>query len=286
VPVLLSVLYFLGAYWYLVLGLHVLPPMTGPVLAILATYLAVVLSLYLEERQGRLQVRHVFQHYVPSHVVERLERDPDLLQAPGQKQELTILFSDIRNFTTLAERIGPEATVSLLNRYFEAMTQVILECDGKIDKFVGDAILAVFGEPVSTGNHAEQALEAALGMRRALRRLNADPEFRAIMQSDEPLDIGVGINTGEVIVGNLGAAQRKDYTVIGDAVNLCSRLEGLAKGDNPRLILSEATYLRTKGKVDVVSLGEVVVKGKTKAVQVFGVHDEGEDDKMGEEQAA
>jgi len=276
-PIVWSLLYVLLAYWYLVLGLQVLPPMSGPILSIVAVYLAVIVSLYLEERRGRLQVRHVFQHYVPSHVIERLERDPGLLQAPGQKQVLTILFSDIRSFTTLAERIGPEATVSLLNHYFEAMTQVILACDGKIDKFIGDAILAVFGEPVSMGNHAAQALQAGIGMRRALRELNDDPDFRAILQSDEALDIGIGINTGEVIVGNLGAAQRKDYTVIGDAVNLCSRLEGLAKGDNPRLILSEATYELTKGQVEVVSLGEVLVKGKTEPVNVFGVVEHGEE---------
>ena len=162
-------------------------------------------------------------------------------------------------------------TVRILNRYFEVMTEVILKHDGMVDKFIGDAILAVFGEPVSKGNHAEQAVQAALEMRQALATLNEDDEFRELLGAPEGLDSGIAVNTGPMFVGNLGALKRKDYTVIGDAVNLCSRLEGLAKGKNPRVIISESTYEETKKIIEAKSLGEVTVKGKSVPVVAYGV---------------
>ena len=233
VPLLLVPLYLVLGHHFLFLGMRRLPPFLGPVAAIAVTYLFVVIHRYLEERRQRAHVRSMFAHFVPAHVVGQLEQDPSRLQAPGRKRRLTVLMSDIRGFTPLAERLGAERTVEVLNRYFEAMTEAILAENGMIDKFIGDAVLAVFGEPVDTGNHAAQGVRASLSMRRALARLNADPAFRALLDSDAPLDNGVALNTGEMIVGNLGAARRKDYTVIGDAVNLCARLEGLAKGRIP-----------------------------------------------------
>lgn len=264
-------LYFILSNHLLFLGASILPPLLGPLTVIVLVYLAVVISRYLSERASRRQVREMFQHFVPAHVVERLEQDPTLLQAPGMNRDLSVLFCDIRDFTPLAERLGAQRTVAVLNRYFEAMTEVILARDGMIDKFVGDAILAVFGEPVSAGNHAARAVEAALDMRQALAVLNRDPEFRSLLGDDRPIDSGIAVNSGDMIVGNLGSARRKDYTVIGDAVNLCSRLEGLAKGDNPRIIISEATYARTRDLVAVVPLGEVRVKGKAEPVVAYGV---------------
>jgi len=271
VPLVLVAGYLALSNHYLHLQLRLLPPLAGPVTAIVLTYLALVIYRYLDERNRRRRVRSMFEHFVPSHVVERLERDPSLLQAPGRERELTVLFSDIRGFTPLSERLGAERTVRLLNRYFEAMTAVILEHEGMIDKFIGDAILAVFGEPVSSGDHTRQAVRAALDMRRALERLNADPEFRSLLDRDEGLDTGIAINTGPMFVGNLGGLKRKDYTVIGDAVNLCSRLEGLARDENPRIIVSEAAYSHVQDMVEVRSLGDITVKGKSVPVSVFGI---------------
>lgn len=271
VPLVFAALYLFVSHHFLFLNLRLLPPLTGPVVTIAFTYLALVIYRYLDERRRRKTVRSMFEHFVPSHVVARLEQDPAMLQAPGRNLVLTVLFSDIRNFTPLAERLGAEKTVRLLNKYFEVMTEVILSHNGMIDKFIGDAILAVFGEPVTEGNHAEQAVQAAMEMRKALKELNTDSEFRDILDDENGLDNGIAVNTGSMIVGNLGALKRKDYTVIGDAVNLCSRLEGLAKGENPRIILSSSTYEETKHFVEARSLGKVKVKGISEAVLAYGI---------------
>ncbi len=271
--VLLSLLpaYFILSHYFLLVQQRVLPPFILPCAAIVLSYLAVLIHRYLEERRRRRHVRSMFEHFVPTHVVARLEKDPELLQAPGRERELSVLFSDIRSFTSISEKIGAEKTVRMLNRYFEVMTEVILKHDGMVDKFIGDAILAVFGEPVSKGNHAQQAVMAALDMRKALEELNKDEEFRALIDEPNGLDSGIAINTGPMFVGNLGALKRKDYTVIGDAVNLCSRLEGLARDENPRVIISEYTFEETKKLIDVKSLGEVTVKGKSVPVVAYGV---------------
>ena len=271
VLVILLPTYFILSHFFFLVQMRVLPPFILPCAAIIFTYLAVLIQRYLEERRRRKRVRSMFEHFVPTHVVARLEKDPQLLQAPGMERELSVLFSDIRDFTAIAERLGAEKTVRVLNRYFEVMTEVILKHDGMVDKFIGDAILAVFGEPVSQGNHAQQAVQAALEMRQALEILNDDDEFRQLLGAPDGLDSGIAINTGSMFVGNLGALKRKDYTVIGDAVNLCSRLEGLAKGDNPRLIISETTFAATKKMIEAKSLGEVTVKGKSLPVVAYGV---------------
>jgi adenylate cyclase len=270
-PPLAIVGFVLGAHHFIFINLLQIPPVLFPSITIVTTYISVLgYNFFIEQRQ-RKQVRSMFEHFLPAHVVKRLEDNPDLLQAPGHEQVLTVLFTDIRNFTPLSERLGAEQTVKLLNLYFEAMTKVLLENNGMIDKFIGDAILAVFGEPVSCDNHAIAAVKAAIEMRKALNKLNNDPLFQSIIGEDESLDTGIAINTGKMFVGNIGGPTRKDYTVIGDAVNLCSRLEGLAKGDNPRIILSLSTHNETKDIAKSVSIGLVKVKGISEPVEAFGI---------------
>jgi len=270
-PILAIPAYLLFAHHFLFVGMLRIPPVLFPSLAIGFTYISVLGYNFFVEQKQRKQVRSMFEHFLPAHVVKQLEANPELLSAPGHEKNLSVLFTDIRSFTPMSERLGAEQTVKLLNMYFESMTKVLLDNNGMIDKFIGDAILAVFGEPASSGNHAIAAVNAAIEMRKALEDLNNTKEFQNIIGEGIKLDTGIAINTGKMFVGNIGGEKRKDYTVIGDAVNLCSRLEGLAKGDNPRIIISASTNSEVKNIVDTINLGMVQVKGVSLPVQAFGI---------------
>ncbi len=185
----------------------------------------------------------------------------------GQRREMTVLFSDIRGFTTFSEQGQPEEIVQQLNEYFSRMVHVLFEHRGTLDKFVGDAVMALFGAPVADPDHAEHAVQAALAMLTELEHLN-----RVWASQGRPtLAIGVGVNTGEMVAGNIGSDTIMSYTVIGDAVNLGSRLESLNKQYGTSVIVSETTRARLKGRYDIRPLGEVLVKGKTVPVTIFEV---------------
>jgi adenylate cyclase len=180
---------------------------------------------------------------------------------------MTVLFSDIRGFTTVSEKGEPEAIVATLNEYFTRMVDVVFRHQGTLDKFVGDMVMALFGAPIEDPDHAEHAVAAALDMVHELDQLNV--HWRE--QGRPTLDIGVGINTGPMIAGNIGSEAIMSYTVIGDAVNLGSRLESLNKQYGTRIIISESTRQQLKSQYTLRPLGDVVVKGKTTAVAVFEV---------------
>jgi adenylate cyclase len=202
--------------------------------------------------------------------------DPDLadrLLAAGSQEEVlggnesvaTVLFSDIRAFTTLAEQLGAQPTVTLLNDYFARMVECISQQGGMLDKFIGDAIMAVFGLPVPGEDDEDRALRAAIAMIRSLWEWNREREQRGELV----LDIGVGLNTDSVVAGNIGSPKRMDYTIIGDGVNLASRLESACKHYGARILLSELTMAKLKGVYRVREVDKVIVKGKTKPVAVF-----------------
>ncbi len=178
---------------------------------------------------------------------------------------MTVLFSDIRGFTTVSEHGRPEDIVHLLNEYFTRMVEIVFHHRGTVDKFVGDMVMALFGAPLDDPQHADHAVETALDMIEELHRLNA----RWAAEGRPQIDIGIGINTGPMIAGNIGSEQIMSYTVIGDAVNLGSRLESLNKQYGTRIIISDATRSRLAGRYDFRPLGDVVVKGKTQPVAIF-----------------
>ena len=180
---------------------------------------------------------------------------------------MTVLFSDIRGFTTLSEKGQPEDVVHTLNEYFTRMVHLVFLHKGTLDKFVGDMVMALFGAPLSDPRHADHAVEAALDMVAELEQLNH--RWRA--EGRPELDIGIGINTGPMIAGNIGSDAIISYTVIGDAVNLGSRLESLNKEYGTRIIISDATREELTGRYLFRSLGDVVVKGRTKPVAIFEV---------------
>ena len=242
-------------------------PAVAPSLSLAFAIFGGVSYQYLVEGREKRQVKKLFARYVSKDVFDQLMADPSRAQLGGQRREMTVLFSDIRGFTTFSEQGEPEQIVQQLNEYFSRMVHVLFEHRGTLDKFVGDAVMALFGAPVEDPDHAEHAVQAAIAMLRELGELN-----RGWASEGRPtLAIGVGVNTGEMVAGNIGSETIMSYTVIGDAVNLGSRLESLNKQYGTSIIVSETTRARLKGRYDIRPLGDVVVKGKTKPVAIYEV---------------
>ena len=219
---------------------------------------------YRSEVEKR-KIRQTFQHYFSPQVMEEILKNPDALKLGGQKKEVTILFSDIRNFTTITESLPPEQLTMLLQEYFTEMSKEILATDGVLDKFIGDAIMAFWGAPVEQPDHADRAVKTAVTMIKRLKVL----QKKWLRQGLPEIDAGVGINTGVVTVGNMGSTERFDYTLIGDAVNAAARLEGLNKEYKTHIIISESTKKSLVKKYPLKSLGQVLVKGKAKPIKIY-----------------
>jgi adenylate cyclase len=207
----------------------------------------------------------MFQRYVSSQVVDVLLAHPDKIKLGGERKRLTIFFSDVRGFTSMSEKMQPEEVVHILNEYLTEMTNVVFKYRGTLDKFIGDAIMVIWGAPVGQKNHAELAVRAACEMKERIKNLQEKWE----KEGKKKISAGIGINTGEVVVGNMGSAQFSDYTVIGDNVNLAARLEENASGN--QLIISDSTYHEVQDIISAKKLEPLKVKGKEKPVQVYEV---------------
>lgn len=255
--ILLGLFIALAQYLFQSRGLVI--NMVGPLVLIISSFTAITSYRYITEEKEKKWVRTAFSHYLSPRVMEEILADPSKLCLGGARQELTVLFSDIRGFTNYCERHAPEEIVPSLNEYLQVMSKVILKYNGTLDKYVGDEIVAFFGAPALANpiNHAEMAVRTALEMVEELKKLK------------EPFDFGVGINTGPMIVGNMGSSDRLNYTVIGDEVNLGARLEAQTRNFNVRIIISQSTYEKVKDLVEVKKLGEVTVKGKTKPALIY-----------------
>ncbi|MBU1108249.1 MAG: GAF domain-containing protein [Candidatus Riflebacteria bacterium] len=221
----------------------------------------------LEDLSVEKRLKGTLARYMTKEVADQL-MDCEA-QLGGQMRELSILFSDIRSFTTISEQLGPQETVLMLNDYFTSMVDIVFHHGGILDKFIGDAILAVFGAPFSTGEDAERALSTAIDMMRALKRFNAD----RMLKDKQTINIGIGIATDNVLVGNIGSMKRMDYTVIGDGVNLASRLESATKFYHADILISEKTFDDLKAGHQSREVDLMRVKGKTKPVKVFEILD-------------
>lgn len=239
----------------------------GPLLAMVVSYTSVTVYRQLTEEKKRREIKHLFQHYLHPTVVEELARDPKKVKLGGQKKELTIHFSDIRRFTLLSEGLKPEELEQLLNMYLSAMTDVILKHGGTIDKYEGDAIMAFYGAPVDQPDHALRACKVTLESLEVLKDLN-----QTLKEKGWPsLKVGMGLNTGPVVVGNMGTKTRFDYTVIGDNVNLASRLESANKIFGTTILIGQNTYDLVKNDVFAIYLGNVRVMGKTHHIGVYNL---------------
>jgi adenylate cyclase len=240
---------------------------TYPLLALVALYLSLTVHRYLTEEKERKKIKGAFTYYVSSSVVNEMLKYPEKLKLGGDRKELSILFSDIRGFTTIAEGLTPEELVHLLNEYLTVMTDIVFKYDGTLDKYMGDAIMAIYGAPLDLPDHPSRACRSALEMIKQLENLNK----KWISEGKLPIDIGIGINTGPMMVGNMGSEQRFDFTVMGDSVNLGSRLEGANKSYKTNIILSEFTYERVKDEFVCMELDSVRVKGKKQPVKIYSL---------------
>ena len=211
-------------------------------------------------------IKRAFTRYVAREVVEEILKDPEQLALTGERREVTVLFCDIRGFTPLAERLSPEEVVSLLNEFYTLMIETTFKHDGTLDKFLGDAVMAVFGAPIAHPDHAMRAVKTALDMRNGVAELNE----RRVAGGKAPIGIGIGLSLGEVVAGTVGTEDRMEYTVIGDSVNLAARLVANARPAG-RILISQPTYERVQDLVEAKGLGPMKVKGKEEEVEVYEV---------------
>ncbi len=247
--------------------------MIYPELSIVLTYIPAVILFYFTERKQRKMISAAFEKYVSPQIIEEIMTDYDKLKLGGQKREITVFFSDIRGFTKISEQLDPEQLVNLLNEYLTEMTNLVMDNRGVVDKYMGDAIMAFWGAPVKEENHAELACETSLRMMERLKELQKDWGKRKIPQ----LDIGIGLNTGVAVVGNMGSNNRFDYTAMGDNINLGSRLESINKQYGTNIIISEFTKKELGKKFLTRELDFIKVKGKNKPVLIYELISKSED---------
>ncbi len=236
-----------------------------PTATLFINYAAIVSYRFFFEEREKKRIRGAFQQYLAPSLINQLLEHQEMLQLGGQEKELTVMFSDIRGFTTLSEGLPPAKLVALLNEYLSEMTDTIFRQWGTLDKYIGDAIMAFWNAPYPQPDHAERACLAALQMITALKKLQAG----WAAEGRPSIDIGVGINSGPALIGNMGSKHRFNYTIMGDSVNLASRLEGLNKEFATRLIISESTYEKVRDKFVARELDFIRVKGKMKPVRIF-----------------
>jgi adenylate cyclase len=237
----------------------------APIMTIFISYFSVVSHRYLTVEKDKKIIKKQFAHYLSPEVVNELQKNRDELALGGKRMVATTFFSDIKNFTTVAEKMEPEELVALLNEYHSAMTEIVLKYGGYLDKFIGDAIMAVFGVPLPLENHTQKSCQAALEMQDRLQKLRVKWELEKRPQ----LEARIGIHVGALVVGNIGGEKRFDYTVIGDCVNLASRLEGANKIYRTSILISEDIYEAVKDEVIVRELDFIRVKGKKQPVRVY-----------------
>lgn len=256
--------------WYAYHSWHWLLDPVYPCVAALVVYLVGSLQNYLYSEAQRRRVRGAFGRYLSPTLVDELAANPDKLRLGGEMRDMSLLFCDVRGFTTISESLDPQELTQLVNRFLTPMTDIVLASRGCIDKYMGDCVMAFWNAPLDDAEHPQHACESALAMVRALAELNtklaAETERRAL----PPLAVGVGINTGTCCVGNLGSDQRFDYSVIGDEVNLASRLQGQSESYGTSIVISEKTRVRVPD-LACVEIDLIRVKGKTRPVRIYAL---------------
>jgi adenylate cyclase len=250
---------------WLFLGAGLVLTVLYPALAIGLTYSGITVHHYATEERLRRRTRRALELYLSPSLAALVSERPENLKLGGEKREYTVLFSDVRDFTTISEQLEAETLVELLNAYLGAMTDVIFEHNGMLDKYIGDGIMAVWGAPLPQADHAAQACRAAFQMMRRMREL--EPEWRS--RGWPEIAVRIGLNTGLMIFGNMGSAEHMSLTVVGDNVNLGSRLEGLNKLYGTSIIASESTVEAASGAAVVRELDFVRVKGRLQPVRIF-----------------
>ena len=236
-----------------------------PLIALVFSGVGSELLLYQAQEKQSKFIEAAFSSYLSPVLLQKLMKDPKKLALGGEKKELTIFFSDIRSFTTISESMDPQKLTKYLNRYFTPMSDIVMKHNGMIDKYIGDAVMAFYNAPIDVENHAYLACQSSLEMMDELDKLNVEFEKEGL----PPINIGIGLNTAEVVVGNMGSNQRFNYTVIGDGVNLASRVEGINKIYGTNIIITEFTYVVVKDEFLTRAIEKVRVKGKEEEVLLY-----------------
>lgn len=219
---------------------------------------AIFLKKYLSQKEEKKKIKDIFGKYVAKDVLEEILKNPAKFNMGGEEKEITVLFSDIRGFTSFAEKVSPQELVNFLNKYFSQMAEAVIKNKGTLDKYIGDAVMAFWGAPIENENQADDALESALSMAEKLKKFPG-------------LKIGIGIHSGKAVVGNIGSEERVQYTAIGDSVNIASRLESLNKEFRTQIIISEETKNKLKKNYKLKNLGPVTVKGKENKINIYSI---------------
>jgi adenylate cyclase len=240
-----------------------------PYVEVVAILITVIGYKVLTEEENVKYIRSTFSKFVSKDIVNELLANPESLKLGGEKKELTVFFSDIRGFTTMSESLSPEDLVQLLNEYLTTMTDLVIAYRGTIDKYMGDAIMAFWGAPVKNEDHAYLACLTSIIQLEELKIM----QDRWAANGWPVIDIGIGLNTGDAVVGNMGSSHRMDYTVMGDTINLGSRLEGTNKQYGTRIIISEYTYAKVKDRIYARELDDIKVKGKNEPVKIYELID-------------
>ena len=254
---------------YLFQGHSFLLDASFPIIGLVLVYVHSYTVKFLSELSQKLQIKKQFGSYLSPDMVEKLQRNPELLKLGGETRELSIMFTDVRGFTTISEHYGADVQglTRIMNRYMTAMTSKIIENHGTLDKYIGDAQMAFWNAPLDDADHAVNAVKTALSMLGDLDAFNLEIAKEGI----PAFGMGLGINTGAVVVGNMGSDQRFDYTCLGDSVNLASRLEGQSKNYGVELVLGQRTAELVQDTYSVVELDNIAVKGKTEGVRIYTI---------------
>jgi adenylate cyclase len=265
----------IGTSWYFYTQHRLLIDFTYPLLSTTAIYLTLIFASFVREQAQRRQIRSAFGQYLSPALVEQLAQSPEKLVLGGEEREMTIMFSDVRGFTTISEsyKHDPQGLTTLMNRFLTPLTNVILARNGTIDKYMGDAIMAFWNAPLDDKEHQLNACEAAVDMLERIDVLNKEREQEAQQGGPAyiPLNVGVGLNTGVCVVGNMGSDLRFDYSVLGDSVNLASRLEGQSKEYGFPIIVGSKTALAVKDKFAILELDFIMVKGKKEPEVIYAI---------------
>jgi adenylate cyclase len=265
----------IGTSWYFYTEKHLLIDFTYPLLSTTAIYLTLIFTSFVREQAQRRQTRSAFGRYLSPALVEQLAQSPEKLVLGGEEREMTIMFSDVRGFTTISEsyKHDPQGLTTLMNRFLTPLTNAILARKGTIDKYMGDAIMAFWNAPIDDKEHQLNACEAALDMLQRIDELNKVREVEAQEGGNTfiPINVGVGLNTGVCVVGNMGSDLRFDYSVLGDSVNLASRLEGQSKEYGFPIIVGSKTALAVKEKFAILELDFIMVKGKKEPEVIYAI---------------
>ena len=264
-----------GTSWYFYMQHRLLIDFTYPLLSTTSIYLTLIFASFVREQAQRRQIRSAFGQYLSPALVEQLAQSPEKLVLGGEEREMTIMFSDVRGFTTISEsyKNDPQGLTTLMNRFLTPLTNAILARKGTIDKYMGDAIMAFWNAPLDDKEHQLNACEAAVDMLERIEALNNQREIEAKEGGHAfiPLNVGVGLNTGVCVVGNMGSDLRFDYSVLGDSVNLASRLEGQSKEYGFPVIVGSKTALAVKDKFAILELDFIMVKGKKEPEVIYAI---------------